>query len=230
MQPQKDSNLACTTTWLQLRLLHASHASHRIPTENEIRIFKTSPELARSPCATIDYQHFPIDIIPRIREQVHCRIRNLFYRPVPIQWYPSTLLRSPRGLCRQPLHTLGPCNRPRRNNITRDTIGPVFDCDICRDTIHGGFGGYDVRLELLASIVESGRDGDNAAAGTGCRGCAIIFVLLCGGDDVWEGSFHGVVGAYDIDVYDRFEGVWGELGDGGEEVAGCAASVTEGRN
>ena len=60
-----------------------------------------------------------------------------------------------------------------------------------------------------------------AAAGVGVRG----FVLGGGCDEVGESGFEGVVGAEDVDVHDGFEGVGAELGDGGEEVAGCAGAV-----
>ena len=36
-----------------------------------------------------------------------------------------------------------------------------------------------------------------------------------GGEEIGEGGFEGIVGAENVDVDDRFEGVGGELGDGG---------------
>ena len=73
----------------------------------------------------------------------------------------------------------------------------------------------------------SGDENDAAAgasAGMGVRG----FVLGGGCDEVGESGFEGVVGAEDVDVHDGFEGVGAELGDWGEEVAGCAGAVVGG--
>ena len=68
-------------------------------------------------------------------------------------------------------------------------------------------------------------DEDNAAAcasgGVGVGG----FVGGGGGDEVGESGFEGVVGAENVDVHDGFEGVGAELGDWGEEVAGCTGAV-----
>jgi hypothetical protein len=44
-------------------------------------------------------------------------------------------------------------------------------------------------------------------------------------EEVGEAGFGGVVGAQDVDVDYGFEGVGGEVGDGGEEVAGCSGAV-----
>ena len=67
-------------------------------------------------------------------------------------------------------------------------------------------------------------DEDNAAAcASGGVGVG-VGVGGGGGDEVGESGFEGVVGAENVDVHDRFEGVGAELGDWGEEVAGCAGA------
>lgn len=67
-------------------------------------------------------------------------------------------------------------------------------------------------------------DEDDAAAGAGA-GVGVGGLVLGGGfDEVRESGFEGVVGAEDVDVHDGFEGVGAELGDWGEEVAGCASA------
>lgn len=69
------------------------------------------------------------------------------------------------------------------------------------------------------------RDEDDAAAGAGAGVDVRGFVLGGGCDEVGESGFEGVVGAEHVDVHDGFEGVGAELGDWGEEVAGCAGAV-----
>ena len=52
-----------------------------------------------------------------------------------------------------------------------------------------------------------------------------FFGFGSGVEQVRQRGFEGVVGAEDVDVYDAFEGVAGELGYGGEEIACCAGAV-----
>lgn len=83
----------------------------------------------------------------------------------------------------------------------------------------------DVRLEGHGCVVDCSGDEDDAAAGTAGWGrFAVGFVGGGGLDEVREGGFEGVVGAENVDVHDGFEGVGAELGDGREEVAGCAGA------
>jgi hypothetical protein len=71
--------------------------------------------------------------------------------------------------------------------------------------------------------VQGGGDEDDAAA----RGGVCAGVLVGGGglEEVGERRFEGVVGAEDVDVDYGFEGVRGEAGEWGEEVACCAGTV-----
>ena len=82
-----------------------------------------------------------------------------------------------------------------------------------------------MRLEGHGCVVDCGGDEDDAAACAGAGGGGDFgFVGGGGGDEVGEGGFEGVVGAEDVDVDDGFEGVGGELVDGGEEIACCAGA------
>lgn len=73
--------------------------------------------------------------------------------------------------------------------------------------------------------MDGGRDEDDAAACAGGRGgFAVRVVGVCGGDELREGGFERVVGAEDVDVHDRFEGVGAELGYGGQEIACCSGA------
>jgi hypothetical protein len=50
-------------------------------------------------------------------------------------------------------------------------------------------------------------------------------VFLDRGDEIRQAEFGYVVAAEDVDVHDGFEGVGGELADGGEEVSCCAGTI-----
>jgi hypothetical protein len=73
--------------------------------------------------------------------------------------------------------------------------------------------------------VDGGGDEEDAAACAGWAGGRTVGGVGGGGvEEVREHGFDGVVGAEDVDVEYRFEGVGGEVGDGREEVAGCSGS------
>lgn len=73
--------------------------------------------------------------------------------------------------------------------------------------------------------MDGGGDEEEAAACAGAaRGGTGGGVGGGGGKKVGEDGFDGVVGAEDVNVDDGFEGIEGEVGDGGEEVACCSGS------
>ena len=168
----------------------------------------------------------PTDKIPRLTKQINTRIRNLPHSPIPPQRHPPLRPLTPL-LPRQAFHPLRSLNRSRRNNITRHAPGAEFDRCGMREGVNAGFGDGDVRLEGHGCVVDCGGDEDDAAACADVGG-GVDFGFVGGGgcDEVGQGSFEGVVGAEDVDVDDGFEGVGGELIDGGEEVACCAGTAT----
>lgn len=75
--------------------------------------------------------------------------------------------------------------------------------------------------------MDCGRDVDQAAAGAGGGGDNAVGEVGVGGgglEEVGEAGFGGVEGAEHVDVDYGFEGVGGEMGEWGEEVAGCSGS------
>ena len=73
-----------------------------------------------------------------------------------------------------------------------------------------------MRLQGRAGVVDRGGDEEEAAAA--CAGGGGGF------QEVGQDGFDGVVGAEDVDVDHGFEGVGGELGEWGEEIACCSGA------
>lgn len=73
--------------------------------------------------------------------------------------------------------------------------------------------------------MKSCRNEDDAAAGTIGMGVpGECSMSCCGFQEVWESGLDSVVGAQDINVNDRFEGVCGKLVHGRQEITCCSST------